>query len=233
MSDDLSTFLAKRSASADRPLAGLTVLVVEDSRFACEALRLMCLRSGARIRRADCLRAARRHLQTYRPNAVIVDLGLPDGSGDELIAQIKAAPAAPAVFGTSGDAGGAALAMTAGADGFLEKPIEGLTLFQNAILAGLPDHARHAGPRRIDEAPLIPDPLALQDDLSQMAAALREPPEAARLGYVAQFLTGVARAAHDAALADAASALDRAPSAAAVARLSRLVNARLSERVAF
>ncbi|MCV2877525.1 response regulator [Sedimentimonas flavescens] len=232
MSDDLSSFLAKRSASAERPLAGLTVLVVEDSRFACEALRLMCLRSGARIRRADCLCAARRHLQTYRPNVVIVDLGLPDGSGDELIAQIKAT-SAPAVFGISGDAGSAALAMAAGADGFLEKPIESLALFQSTILAGLPDHARHAGPRRIEEAPLIPDPLALQDDLSQMAAALREPPEAARLGYVAQFLTGVARAAHDAALADAASALERAPSPAAVARLSSVVNARLSERAAF
>jgi hypothetical protein len=48
--------------TVNRSLLGLTVLVIEDSNFACEAMRLLCLRSGARIRRADSLRSARQHL---------------------------------------------------------------------------------------------------------------------------------------------------------------------------
>ena len=63
-----------RLSLPQRPLTGLTVLVIEDSRFASEAVRLLCLKSGARIRRADCLRSAARHLRTYRPAVVIVDL---------------------------------------------------------------------------------------------------------------------------------------------------------------
>ena len=73
--DDLADFMTSRPPTSAHPLLGRTVLVVEDSRFACEAMRLLCLRSGARIRRADSLRSAGRHLQAYRPSVVIVDMG--------------------------------------------------------------------------------------------------------------------------------------------------------------
>jgi len=102
--DDRDAFLTTRSPTANRPLLGLTVLVVEDSRFSCDAMRLLCLRSGARIRRADCLRSARRHLQVYRPAVLIVDLGLPDGSGAELIDDMnRTTPRVDVILGTSGD----------------------------------------------------------------------------------------------------------------------------------
>ena len=101
--DDLDDFMTLRPPTARRPLLGLTVLVVEDSRFACEAVRLLCLRSGARIRRADSLEHAQKHLGVYRPAVLIVDVGLPDGSGLELIKSCAAAH--PRIDG-AGDGGG-------------------------------------------------------------------------------------------------------------------------------
>ena len=46
-------------ANGKTSVVGINRLVVEDSRFACEAVRLLCLRSGARIRRADSLEHAK------------------------------------------------------------------------------------------------------------------------------------------------------------------------------
>ena len=41
--------VALTGRAQDRPLQGVTLLAVEDSRFACEALRLMARRAGARL----------------------------------------------------------------------------------------------------------------------------------------------------------------------------------------
>ncbi len=201
--------------SAGRPLAGVTLLLVEDSRFASEAVRLLCLRSGARIRRADSLRAAERHLATYRPTAVLVDLGLPDGSGLDLVARLAAArPRLPAILATSGDTALEAAALAAGAAAFLPKPVAGVAAFQAAVLGAL------GGDRGLlDGAPqaavVVPDRLALREDLCVAAgligAAAADPPAA----YAARFLASVARAAEDARLADAAAALAEAIEAGA------------------
>ncbi len=74
-----------RLLAARLPLQGLTVLIVDDSRFACDALRLILQRAGARLRRAESPEIARLHLGFYRPDLAIVDLGLPDGRGEDLI----------------------------------------------------------------------------------------------------------------------------------------------------
>lgn len=234
----LEPFPAARPPTAQRPLLGLTVMVVEDSRFACEALRLLCLRSGARIRRADCLKSARRHLQVYRPTVVIVDVGLPDGSGADLIAELtQASPRVAVVLGTSGDDFAEQVAIAAGADGFLPKPVTSLAAFQEIVLSRLPPERQPQGPRMVNEDVVSPDPIALKDDLAHVADVLEGDPDGPTLDYVAQFVGGVARSAGDKPLHSAAKALAAARAAGAGARaqaaqVSGLVQERLMETAA-
>ncbi len=236
--DEFDTLSTYRSPTAARPLLGLTVLVVEDSRYACEAIRLMCQRSGARIRRADCLMSARRHLQVYRPSVLIVDLGLPDGTGDELISEMdRASPRVGVILGMSGDDGAEDLAIGAGADGFLAKPLANLAVFQETILAQLPADRQPMGPRIVPSGILCPDPVAYRDDLAHFADILAEEYDGAKLDYLAQFVGGVARSAADEQLEHAAQSLastrsESRPSRSALARLAGLVQERLAERVA-
>ncbi|RKF16417.1 response regulator [Roseovarius spongiae] len=236
--DDLPTLTALPAPTNARPLLGMTILVVEDSLYACDAMRLMCLHSGARLRRADCLRSARRHLGVYRPSAVIVDLGLPDGSGLDLIEELAAAePRVTSILATSGMDGAEADARAAGADGFIAKPLAHIGAFQQAILATLPAERRPGGPRTLRDEVVRPDPLAYRDDMEHASTLLDQHQEGPVLDYVAQFLDGVARSAEDDQLVQAAGALARAPSAGPVsytqlARLAGLVQERLVGRVA-
>ncbi len=194
--------------TARRPLLGLTILVVEDSLFACETIRLMCLRSGARVRRADCLRSARRHLKVYRPSVVIVDMGLPDGSGVELITELNTCSArVSGILGLSGDPDTETAARQAGADGFLTKPLASLAEFQQAVLEVLPREQQPIGPRILCDETVIPDRMAYREDMTHVAALLDDTREGPVLDYVTQFLRGVAHSAEDAVLADAAQEL--------------------------
>ncbi len=233
--DDSDLFAARlQKPTAARPLLGLTVLLVEDSRFASEAMRLLCLRSGARIRRADSMRAARRHLQVYRPSAVIVDLGLPDGSGLDLIAELNEAhPRVGVLLACSGDDLVEQAALDAGADGFLDKPIRSLADFQEAILNHLPANQQPPGPRTLNEEAIAPDPIAFRDDMAHAADVLMDAGDGDMLDYVAQFVGGVAHSASDDALAQAARKLAETrakgrPVNAAAARVAGLVQDRLS-----
>lgn len=188
-----------------RPLSGLTVLVVEDSRFSSEAIRLLCIRSGARVRRADCLRSAMRHLQTYRPEIVIVDMGLPDGNGADLIHDLTHAdPRIPVILGLSGDPDLHDAAMQAGANGFLEKPIKNLGLFQQKVLGALPKEMRTWQLSIVPDDMIQPDISSLHEDLNHVAAKLENSADAIKLNYIGRFLAGVARIAEDPALEEAA-----------------------------
>jgi DNA-binding NarL/FixJ family response regulator len=236
MPTDLKNLMTPQSPTPERPLLGLTVLIVEDSRFASEALRLLCLRSGARIRRADTLAHARKHLRVYRPNIVIVDLGLPDGSGAELIDEMaNAAGRVDVLLGMSGDTGTEALATAAGADGFIEKPISNLGVFQETILNALPDGTRPQGLRAVSTEEISPDPIALQDDFIHISDILTTRGDDDVLDYIAQFLSGIARTSGDHEMATAAATLsqsreDGRPFGPDIARIAGLVQERITQQ---
>lgn len=111
---------------------------------------MMCQRNGARLRRADCLKSAERHLGVYRPSIVIIDIGLPDCSGLSFIRKLHhESPRIPTILGTSGDELMHHSVLKAGADGFLTKPIESLAGFQSALLSQLPTNQQVSGPRAV------------------------------------------------------------------------------------
>lgn len=238
MDDTDPLALPIRPPTSARPLLGLTVLVVEDSRFASEALRLLCLRSGARIRRADSLKSAHRHLQVYRPSVAIVDIGLRDGSGAELIEELaQAQPRGTVILGMSGDPDARRSALQAGADGFLDKPVVSLANFQETILAHLPQDRQPAGPRAMNDELVDPDPIAYQDDLAHMADIIDSAQDETTFDYVTQFLASVARTAQDQDILNAVTdfELQRAkgkPAGSAMAQLVGLVQSRLEQKIA-
>lgn len=207
MPHDLDPFSAP--ISKRRPLMGVTILLIEDSRFCSEAVRLMTMRSGARLRRADCVRSAHKHLAMYRPDLVIVDLGLPDGSGLDLIEQLRAQDMAVlAISGTVNDDTRAAV-MAAGARGFMPKPIGNIKQFQEAIVATMQGSETVPGfaPSVVD-APSELDQQALADDLDHIRDVLTEAlprEDINRVEYCAQFVASIARTAQDQDLMKGAS----------------------------
>ena len=180
----------------DLPLAGLTMLAVEDSRYTCDALRILCQRSGARLQRTDTLAGAWRHLAVYRPDVAIIDLGLPDGSGTELIGRLTRGYGGfcGVILAISGDPGGERAAMAAGAAAFLTKPLDRLDRFADTVLL----HLARLEPRAaMGATPVRPDRQALRDDLShavQLSADDKPVP------YVTGFVQSLARASGDMAL---------------------------------
>jgi len=195
------------SQTVTPPLAGTTLLVVEDSRVTCDALRLMIGRAGGRLRRVDTLAVAARYLARHTPDLALVDLGLPDGDGAGLIRAL--AGSGTPVLGISGDPAARRTALWAGAAGFVEKPLPPYGATLALILRHL--HRPPAVVRGVGCA--TPDPLALTDDLAY-AARLLDTAEAGTQAYVARFLSGVARSVGDAPLLTAAGAVQRGGTAA-------------------
>ncbi len=215
-------------------LFAVTILLVEDSRGASEAIRLFAAESGARVRRADSLHSAGRHLAIYRPNVVMVDLGLPDGDGMALIRHLATASTPmSAIIAISGHERSSwqGEAMAAGAAACLEKPIESLRVFQNCVLNVLPDveTRRRPDPTEIAINGRASIRTAFDEDLRRARALLADAlqsSDADTIAYCAQFLGSVGEMLEDKELSAAARAAKDSMSDAA--HLASLLELRLN-----
>lgn len=216
-------------------LFAVTILLVEDSRSASEAIRLFAAESGARVRRADSLHAASRHLAIYRPNVVIVDLGLPDGDGMSLIRHLASASTPiQGIIALSGHdrSEWQDEALAAGASTCMEKPIPSLRAFQECVLSVLPDSDTRRGPddqRKLELMDRASMKAAFSEDLVRAKSLLYEAlklRDGETIAYCAQFVHSVGEMLEDSPLEMAAR--DAADTPANAAYLLEVLSTRLS-----
>ncbi len=216
-------------------LFAVTILLVEDSRSASEAIRLFAAESGARVRRADTLHSASRHLAIYRPNVVIVDLGLPDGDGMALIRHLASASTPiSGIIAMSGHDRDAWQdeARAAGAATCLQKPIESLAAFQECILSVLSDADSRIGPdqRSVDFSDRSSMRIAFIEDMLRAQTLLNEAMkenDAETIAYCSQFLVSIGEMLDDQELARTARAA--VSDAGSAAELMLLLAARIQK----
>lgn len=145
-----------------RPAPSSDVLVVEDDTEVARILGRLCELEGFRHRRATSLAEARRLIDASFPDAILLDVGLPDGRGFEMVEEIRNLPGGESVviLVLSGLGGfeDRVEAIHCGADGYFVKPVDAHALLQR--LRYLLDRDR-AKSRRILSVEDEPDQAAL------------------------------------------------------------------------
>ena len=131
------------------------ILAVDDMEFNRHHLRKVLESEGFEVDTAGDGRTAWNQLRAQRYDLVVTDLRMPDLSGLELLAKVRAErlPVGVIVLTAFGDPDEALRAMKAGADDFVAKPYE-------------PDHLRHLIKRILDRRRLI-------DELEQLRKQMR------------------------------------------------------------
>ena len=128
------------------PSSGAKVLVVEDDAAIRRLLQVALTRAGHCVVTAADARAALSALAIDKPAAVLLDLGLPDRDGLELVPLIKAAGAALVVISARDGTEQKVAALDLGADDYITKPFD-----SEEMLARLRTALRH---RLVAEAPV-------------------------------------------------------------------------------
>ena len=122
------------------------VLVVEDEAHIRRFVRLALQAEGHEVFEADTLQRGLIDAGTRRPDLVVLDLGLPDGDGVDLIRDLRGWSAMPViVLSARGSEAAKIVALDAGADDYLVKPF-GAGELMARVRAQLRRHAQQAQP---------------------------------------------------------------------------------------
>lgn len=102
---------------------GARILVVDDERAILRAVRTILPRHGFQVETVDSGRQALERHVSGRPDLILLDLGLPDIDGLEIIRQIRAYASTPiVVLSVRGAEREKVAAINLGADDYLTKP---------------------------------------------------------------------------------------------------------------
>ncbi len=102
------------------------VLVVDDNRLVRELFVSFLAAQGARCRSAATGAEALARAEEELPDAIVLDLALPDGEGTDLVPRLRSAAPRVRIVGASAHAGAddRRRALAAGMDAFLVKPVQ-------------------------------------------------------------------------------------------------------------
>jgi two-component system KDP operon response regulator KdpE len=137
------------------------VLIVEDELPMRRFLRSALTAHGFRVVEASTLHEAELALIDARPDAIVLDLGLPDGDGLDLLKRLREWSAAPVIVLSARDReNDKVTALDAGADDYLTKPFGTSELLARIRVALRHARAQHntddptitVGPISIDQA---------------------------------------------------------------------------------
>ena len=119
-----------------------TILLVDDDEYIRRTVRAILRRVGARIVEAGSANEALALAAQHGPSLAIVDLGLPDGDGYELVTQLRAAlgRSSLGIIILTGQAPDDEALRASGADVLVLKPFR-LHEFREAVLAQLSAHS--------------------------------------------------------------------------------------------
>jgi DNA-binding response OmpR family regulator len=99
------------------------ILVIEDDATIAEVVREVLCNAGHPVRVTDCAAEAHRAIREFRPDAVVLDISLPDGNGLDVCRELRRTNRVPVLFLTARDLlADKARAFRLGGDDYLTTP---------------------------------------------------------------------------------------------------------------